>query len=69
MFKASTSVKLGDMQQALFWVNKWLDGASVAQFTLALTLVVDKRRRDRRLVKDAIDSGHWIGDITGLLSM
>jgi hypothetical protein len=26
MFEASTSVQLDDDQQALFWVDKWLDG-------------------------------------------
>jgi hypothetical protein len=59
---------VGDGRHALFWVDKWLDGASVTQLVLALFAVVNKRRQSTRLVRKAVDGGLWIGDITGSLS-
>jgi hypothetical protein len=63
-----TSVQVGDGRHALFWVDKWLDGASVTQLVPALFAVVNKRRQSTRLVREAVDGGLWIGDITGSLS-
>jgi hypothetical protein len=62
------SIDDGNGAQALFWVNRWLDGASVTLLAPTLLSAVDKCR-STRLVRDAMDGSQWIGNITWSLSM
>jgi hypothetical protein len=70
MFEASTSVQVGSGTRALFWRDRWLDGASIDQFAPDVVATVQRRRAYKsRSVADALQDSQWIGDITGSLSV
>jgi hypothetical protein len=61
------SVQVGNGVRALFWSDKWLDGASVASFAPDLVMVVSRRARDNRTVAEALLNAAWVWDILGSL--
>jgi hypothetical protein len=69
MFDASVHVQIGNGAHALFWVDKWLDGQSVADVAPELIPVIHKRRRQSRTVRDTLQSDAWISHISGSLSV
>jgi hypothetical protein len=69
MFKASTTVQIGDGRRALFWQDRWLDNASIQAIAPNLCNAVRATTRAIRLVADALRKGGWIKDITGALDM
>jgi hypothetical protein len=69
MFDASVCVQIGNGALALFWVDKWLDGQSVADVAPELIPVIRKRRCQSTIVRDALQSDTWISDISGSLSV
>jgi hypothetical protein len=68
-FRASTTYVVGDGKETLFWADPWLDGRCLEEWAPDLTAAVEKRRRNRRSVAEALDNGAWIKDIIDTLSI
>jgi hypothetical protein len=68
MFEASVTVQVGNGARTLFWTDRWLDGAAIANTAPDLFSAVHKNAWKNRLVSEAIPNGQWIRDITGSLS-
>lgn len=67
IFKAATSICLGDGQRAKFWTDKWLPGGcSIEDLAPALFSFV---KDSGRSVKEALCNRNWIKDITGGISV
>jgi hypothetical protein len=63
-FFASTSMALGNGQNAKFWEDRWINGRFVRKFAPQLYACIPKRRRKIRTVAEGLDAHHW-GDIHG----
>jgi hypothetical protein len=68
-FGAFTACVVGDDKETLFWADPWLDDRCLEEWAPDLTAAVEKRRRNRRSITEALDNGAWIKDITGALSI
>lgn len=67
IFKAATSVCLGDGQRVKFWTDKWLPGGgSIQDLAPALFSFV---KDSRNSVKEALHNHIWIRDISRGISM
>jgi hypothetical protein len=69
MFQMSVSKEVGDGRKALFWQDRWLEGASIQQLAPNLITAVCKKVRKVRTVRDAFHHNQRIQDISGSLSM
>jgi hypothetical protein len=50
MFQASMTVQVGSRARALFWIDRWLDGASIDQITPDVFTAVSKRTQKTQTV-------------------
>jgi hypothetical protein len=65
IFVASTSMRVGNGESALFWKDRWLGGRSIKAMAPELYALVPKRRRKVRTVRQALVDRTWIPDIAG----
>lgn len=63
MFAASTYLVPGDGMSALFWLDQWIEGCSVASLAMNLLLVVPTLLRATRTVASALVDNSWVRDI------
>ena len=69
MFQASIYIELGDGCIALFWSDRWLQGASLLDLAPCLCNAVSERVRAKCTVAQALHNKQWIKDITGSLTV
>lgn len=65
LFAASINCSAGDGQKILFWKDKWLGGQSMEQLAPWVFRAVQRRIRNKRTVREALQGEVWISDITG----
>uniref|UniRef100_A0A8I6XQ71 Reverse transcriptase zinc-binding domain-containing protein n=1 Tax=Hordeum vulgare subsp. vulgare TaxID=112509 RepID=A0A8I6XQ71_HORVV len=68
-FFASTTMQLGNDQQALFWENTWLEGHAIREIAPQLYACIPKHRRKMRTVADGLQAHKWARDIHGVLGI
>jgi hypothetical protein len=68
-FDSSIFLLIGDGEKFLFWVDAWLNGASLSVSYLKLVRAVPKFLRIARSMASALDGNSWIHDIQGALSV
>jgi hypothetical protein len=61
MFQISTTVRVGNGSQMLFWMDHWS--------AVDLVAAVRARCRKTRLVSETLQNGRWIANISGALSI
>ena len=61
--------KIGNGDNTLFWIDKWLHGQCIADIAPQLFRLVPKRRANRRTVLDALNQNNWISDLKGALGV
>ena len=67
MFRAATTIRLGDGSRARFWHDHWIEGGcSVADVVPALFSFVRKKNKS---VAEAFDNNSWTKDVRGGLSL
>ena len=69
MFQSSIYVELGDGRNALFWSDRRLHGKSLLDLAPCLCAAVGTRIKQQRIVAEALHDDHWIGDISGALTV
>lgn len=52
----------------IFWLDGWLDGASIQNLAPNLSCLVPARFRNKRTMGQALANQRWAGDITGTLN-
>jgi hypothetical protein len=65
IFTASTSMVVGNGESALFWEDRGMDVRSIKEMALEVYVLVPKRRRKARTVREALLDRTWIPDIAG----
>uniref|UniRef100_A0A8I6XZ35 Reverse transcriptase zinc-binding domain-containing protein n=1 Tax=Hordeum vulgare subsp. vulgare TaxID=112509 RepID=A0A8I6XZ35_HORVV len=68
-FFASTTMQLGNGQQALFWEDRWLEGRAIPEIAPLLHACIPKHRRKLRTVADGLQAHKWARDIHGVLGI
>jgi hypothetical protein len=68
VFDVSTRMVVGDGETALFWVDKWLDDTAIRDIAPDLFVLIPKRARKRRTVREVLVERRWITDIQGATS-
>jgi hypothetical protein len=66
LFRASDHSSVGDGDTTLFWMDKWIQGQSIAFFTPYLFSRIPSRVRTGRTVQEALADNSWIQDISGV---
>lgn len=61
-------MEVGDGSLALFWMDRWLDGAKIEEIAPDLMALILKRARKSRTVREALFQRRWIADIQGAMS-
>jgi len=69
MFQASVYLEIGDGATALFWSDRWLQGASLQELAPCLCKAVSSRVRAQRTVAQALSNRQWIKDISRALTV
>ncbi|XBI06650.1 hypothetical protein VPH35_134643 [Triticum aestivum] len=67
-FNSLVKWKLGDGAQILFWKDRWINGACIAEVAPLIVLKVKTQVRNRRVVQEGLLSHAWTMDITGEMS-
>jgi hypothetical protein len=68
MFDFSVQAVVGDGATILFWMDKWIQGKSIADLVPELVAAVPRRFLKQRTVQEALSSGVWVNDIKRDLS-
>jgi hypothetical protein len=66
IFKATTSLVVGDGASTFFWLDNWLPDGRLKDLVPHLFALIPRRLSRSRLVKDCLDGG-WLYDIPGML--
>jgi hypothetical protein len=69
LFRASTTMIIGDGTKALFWDYSWIEGPSVHEIVPQLYACIPKRRRKIRTVSGGLHGNRWACDIHGVLGI
>ncbi|XP_071679948.1 uncharacterized protein [Lolium perenne] len=69
LFFASTTMRIGSGQRALFWEDRWIQGRAIKELMPQLYNCIPKRRRKARSVADGLLDNAWARDIQGLLGI
>jgi hypothetical protein len=68
VFQSLVTIMIGDGKRVLFWKDNWIGGRSAEQIAPAVTCLVPTRRKNSRLVTDALVQNRWMSDLVGNLS-
>ncbi|CAN6371894.1 unnamed protein product [Urochloa humidicola] len=69
MFYHSTHMVVGNGRRTLLWMDKWLNGKSIADLAPCLLQAVGPRVQKCRTVQEALINRRWVRDITGALTV
>ena len=69
IFYASMEMSLGHDSTTLFWVDKWMEGKSMKDVAPNLFVLISKKPRKKRTVREALVERRWIANISGALSL
>jgi hypothetical protein len=64
-FKLAVILVVGSGANTLFWMDRWLNGQSIADLAPCLLAVVPKRIANRRTVEEAMANRSFVKDIRG----
>jgi hypothetical protein len=67
VFQSLARFTIGDGRRVLFWRNRWIDGRTAEEIAPAVVALVPTRRKNNRIVSEAINENAWIADIAGEL--
>jgi hypothetical protein len=68
VFRSLASIKLGNGTSVLFWSDRWINGATVADLAPTVVRAVGARQRNRRTVATGLLNDAWVSDITTVLA-
>jgi hypothetical protein len=68
LFRASVHSSVWDGATTLFWMDRWIQGQSIAFFAPYLFSRIPSRVRTGRTVQEALADNSWIQDISGGLT-
>jgi hypothetical protein len=68
-FRASTFTVIGNGIHALFWEDRWIEGAAVIDIASCLYQHVPSRTRRRQYVREGLINRAWVHRIAGGLSV
>ena len=54
VFSSFVKIKVGEGSKVLFWKDRWIHGATIADIALLLHELVSTRNKNRRTVQDAL---------------
>jgi hypothetical protein len=66
-FASLVKIKVGIGDRVLFWLDRWIDGICVRDIAPTVFNVVNTRRRNKRMVQEALANNRWTTDIMGEL--
>jgi hypothetical protein len=66
MFHASVSVQIGDGNNTLFWLDRWINGKCIEELAPCLYQIVRSRTIKCRTVVQGLSNNAWVRDINGL---
>jgi hypothetical protein len=69
LFRASTSIQMGNGASTLFWTERWINGQGVGELVPDMLAVMPTRRRSSRTVCLALCNDTWLRDIAGPLTL
>ncbi|RCV37417.1 hypothetical protein SETIT_8G060800v2 [Setaria italica] len=69
MFFHSTTIRIGDGKQTLFWTDSWIEGRSIAEIAPCLLQAVGPRIRKKRMVYEGLQNRKWVKDIIGAIAV
>jgi hypothetical protein len=58
-FRASTFTVIGDGSNALFWEDRWLQGAAVSDIAPNLAQLVSRRTKARQSIRQGLTNRQW----------
>jgi len=67
MFQVSVSVEIGNVQRALFWLDRWLQGKRISELAPCLFNAVGPRVVKHRTVEDGLLNSNWAHDKSQVL--
>lgn len=68
-FRASTFTVIGNGRHALFWEDRWIEGAAVIDIASCHYQHVPSRTRRRQYVREGLINRAWVHSIAGGLSV
>jgi hypothetical protein len=65
VFQSLARFSVGDGRATFFWRDRWISGYSAEELAPGVFAKVTTRRKNTRLVAEALDGDAWIDDISG----
>ncbi|WVZ70115.1 hypothetical protein U9M48_018809 [Paspalum notatum var. saurae] len=69
LFAAAVNVNVGNGEDTLFWIDRWLNASSVAELAPNLVMIVSNNARKQCTVAQALTNRRWATDIQGSLTV
>jgi hypothetical protein len=69
VFQSLARITVGDGRKVFFWKDHWINGRSAKQIAPLVSSTVPARRKNSRLVAEALLENEWLSDIDMDLSV
>jgi hypothetical protein len=69
VFQSLAQFAVGEGDRILFWRDKWINGRNVEEIAPDVAALVPTRRKNMRMVKEALLEDVWLLDVAGELSI
>jgi hypothetical protein len=69
VFQSITKFVVGNGNKVLFWRDRWIGGRCAEEIAPLVVMAVATRRRNHRLVSEALQGNTWLSDINQDLSL
>jgi hypothetical protein len=69
VFHSLAAIKLGNGNDVLFWLDRWVNGVSILDIAPSVFWVVPLRVRNRRTVAEGLLDSSWVADVSSPLDV
>jgi hypothetical protein len=69
VFHSLAAIKLGNGNDVLFWLDRWVNGVSILDLAPSVFWAVPKRVRNRRTVAEGLLDSSWVADVSSPLDV